>query len=348
MKFIFLSVFLLGMVACSSGTGDTTDDAGDSGDSGSGAGISIEGFVSEGGADSSLAGFFFKKAGIPSDCPDDSEDGFSLQLTPLDGSFKLATKYLHLLKEGDDNFYDIPNCTHDTAEEAETEVVTIGSTTTTICELTDAIPTDAFGTFDGIEMAIYYAQMTVPMIVPYLSDEETNYPLRVYFNNDTAQGILARDILIYSEEDGKWGWINYTDETITFVDEGRPGVTLLDAFSNDDYWCADCSAAPDLCPEESERRICSAENPDMSYKDPVTISTEDDSGGVDFTMGTESFVVAAADENHVLSLSFDLGSTLTAFENAADIDDEDHTLDVTLDCGFHPLFPSVTITDASE
>lgn len=333
---ILFGVVLL--AGCSSGSGGGATSAG----------ISIQGVIASPSAPLTIEPLLLKAAGFPSDCPDDSGGGYSINLTPLDDSLKIATRYVRLLKEGGDDYYEIPDCTHATASEAEADAVTIGETTTTICELNDTIPEAARGTFDGIETAIYYVQMTVPMIVPYLSPDLANYPLRIYFNDDDELGILARDILVYSEADGKWGWINYGDETITFTDAGRPSSTLLDAFSNDDYWCADCATDPALCPSESERRSCSAEHATWSYKDPVTISTRDDSGGTDFRMTNDSFTIASGDESHVLSLSFDIADTLTAWENAADIVGETHTLDITRDCGFHPLFPSVTITDDIE
>ena len=344
-RFIVVMMGLLVFSACSSSSEDSDGQDGDG--QGAAAGISIEGVIVGSSENVSVAGLF-KLAGIPSDCPDDSATGLSINLSPVENSFKIATRFVRLLSEEGGDDYEISDCTHALASEAEAESVTIGSTTTTICALEEALPDEALGSYDGLEMAIFYVQMTVPMIVPYLSDAEADYPLRVYFNDDDELGILARDILVYSEDDGKWGWINYTDETITFTDEGRPASTLLDAFSNDDYWCADCTANPELCPEESERRACSADSPELSYKDPVTISTRDDSGGVDFMMTNESFDISSENESYTLSLSFDLTDTLTVWENVDDVSDETHTLDVTRDCGFHPLFPSVTITESAE
>lgn len=308
------------------------------------AGISIKGVASSMPVADQVVGL---KA-MPSGCPDDQSGGVALNVNPVDNSFMIATEYVRLLKQGSlTEYYEIPACTHATAAEAEAAAVIIGSSTTTICELDTAIPTDALATYDGIEMAIYYVQMTVPMIVPELAPGLANYPLRIYFNDDAVNGVLARDILIFAEVDGKWGWVNWDDMTaLTYLGEPRP-ASLLDAFANDLYWCADCTATPELCPAEPERRQCSAGHPTWSYKSPVTISTRDTSGGTNFTLDG-SFTIGASTEAHTVTMAFNLVNTLTAWSSQAQIDVGDTDIDIAESCGFHPLFPSVTITDSKE
>ncbi len=285
------------------------------------------------------------KAAVPAGCPDDSNGGLSLNLSPVDNSFKLATRFVRLLKEGSEDSYELPACTHETAAEAEADAISLGSANQTICELTTAIPEEAVGTYDGIEIAIYYVEMTIPMVVPQISADAADYPIRIYYNNDEASGILARDILIYDATAGKWGYVDWDDTSqLAYVDEGRPN-SLLDAFSNDGFWCADCEASPELCPVAADRRQCSADNPDLSYKDPVTLSTRDDSGFSDFRM-EGSFTIASAAEAHTISMTFDVADTLSVWENVDDIDDAEHSLNVVTDCGFHPLFPTVEIAES--
>lgn len=336
-KALFLSTVFVFAVACSSSSNTPSTTAG----------IKIQGVVS------SVAGAVVVNvpkvvaAGEPLGCPDGETGGVAINLTPQEGSFKIATRYVHLLKEGGDDYYSIPACEHSSAADAEAAAVTLSNSATTICEISTDVPVEAVGTYDGMEMAIYYVQMTVQMIVPQISADAAYYPLRIYFNDDTANGILARDILIYDETAGKWGWVDWDDtDQLAYIDTARPGG-LLDAFANDNYWCADCAVTPGLCPAEAERRACSAGHPDWSYRDPVTISTRDDSGGTNFTL-EGLFTIASISEAHVVSMAFDLANTLTAWENAGDIGDTDHKLDITRDCGFHPLFPSVTITESKE
>lgn len=340
-----LSLMVVCLIAAA---GCSSNDDTDNGDGTTAVGIKIQGTATSGSGSVNVLPKALLSKAAPEGCPAD-EDGVAINLTPVDGSFIIAPKYIHLLKEGGSDYYSIPACEHSTAVEAETNAVTLSSSATTICELDETIPEEALATYDGIEMALYYIQMTVPMIVPQISSDEANYKLRMYFNDNDTNGILARDILIYNETDAKWGWVSWDNEgSLAYVEDGRP-MGLLDAFSNDAFWCADCAANPELCPETNKRQ-CSAEHADWSYKDPVIISTRDTGdyiSGSDFRM-SGSFIIASASEAHTISMAFDVVGTLTAWESLDDLSDTERTLNVMEDCGFHPLFPSVQVTEAKE
>lgn len=327
---LFTSLAALVIVSCGSSNG-TTSATSSSGN------IAILGVVSSGTADTTK--------GMPSSCPDDLSGGNSLSVNPVADSFHIGTKYVRLLKQGSSDYYEIPGCTHATATEAEANSVTIGSSTTTICDLgTTALTSDAIATYNGIEMAIYYVEMTVPLIVPTLSATVANYPVRMYFNDDTANGILARDVLIYDAAAAKWGWINWDNTTVlSYVGVDARPSSLLDGFANDEFWCADCSAYPELCPAEANRRQCSFDHPTWSYKDPVTLNTTDSIEGNDFAF-TGTFTIESASGEKQIVMSFDLANTLSAWASQHQIDTNDTTIDLFESCGFHPLFPRVTIT----
>jgi len=164
----------------------------------------------------------------------------------------------------------------------------------------------------------------------------------MYFNDDDSGKILARDILIYDSEAEEWAWIDYSGATPTlaYVSGWRP-TTILDAFSNDAFWCDDCDTAPASC---TSGRACSGDSPTWEYKDPVIISTEDDSGGTDFTL-TSPFNITSTTSATALDMSFNIANTLTAWASEAQIDSVDTTkIDISQSCGFHPFFPAVTIT----
>jgi len=333
---------IAGLVAC--GGSPTATNGSDSG-------IAINGIVTSNG-DLSLSGLPLGiQYAAPASCPDDQSGGLAVNLSPIDGSFKIATKHVRLLMADSDDHFEMTACTNDTATDAETNMVTLSDASTAICDL-DEIPEEALATYDGMELAVYFIEMTVSMIVPQIADEKADYRLRIYFNNDEENGILARDVLVYDEAQSLWGWVDWDDLTqLAYVGvDARPN-SLLDGFANDEFWCADCAVTPELCAaDEAEWRVCSADNPTWSYKDPVTISTENTNDGVsgsDFSM-SGTFTIADATESHTITMAFDVANTLSVWEAEEDLDDVEHTLDITRDCGFHPLFPSVTVTDATE
>lgn len=336
--YLFVVLAICSLVSCGDSATETAS-----------AGITINGIISSDSESiSALPAALFRAA--PGACPDDDEGGYAINLEPVDGSFKIATKYVRFLKADSDDSYEVESCTNSTGTAAETNMVTLNSSASTICSV-DEISADALATFDGLEMALYFVEMTVSMIVPQLAEEKADYTIRIYFNNDTDLGIYARDVLVYDAAQELWGWVNWNDTTqLSYVGVDDRPTSLLDAFSNDEFWCADCAATPELCPaDEADWRQCSAENPTWSYKDPVTISTEETGDGIsggDFTM-SGTFTIAEASESHTITMSFNVADTLTAWETEADIEDEVHTLDITQDCGFNPLFPEVTVTETA-
>ncbi|MBF0106929.1 MAG: hypothetical protein HQM16_16575 [Deltaproteobacteria bacterium] len=347
---LFVLVVSFFLVTCGS-TATSTTTNGDS--DGASAGIVIQGVVSTSATPANLTAPFLGAPlyTMPSNCPDNAGGGQSINVSPTDAEVILATRYVRLLKEGSTtDYYEIDGCTNATAAEAKTNAVTISASASTICDLSEALSTDAVGSYDAIEMAIYYVQTTVPLVIPSLDPALADYPMRVYFNDDATSGVLARDILFYDEAVAKWGWYSYNTNGLVYLDDagGRPASGLLDAFSNDDYWCADCAASPELCPAEADRRQCSADNATLSYKDPVTISTRDDSGGVNFSMDGV-ITVDSVTEAHTILMTFDVADTLTVWAGQSQIDaEETDEIDLTQSCGFHPLFPGVVITDESE
>jgi len=215
------------------GPGD--EDPGPGGDDAGATGLRIQALSAS--EDDELPG-----QGLPDqEAPDDVD----VNLTP--SAYTVAFMRL-VLKEVDDATETVVT---------ETEIFNAASPDDAlIIDLNDAIPADVLtvaelpaGTYNQLDIEVFYLEMTVATIYPYTTSHDINYRM-VY---ESMPPMEPRDFLLYLEPEwvdaeselGQyvsatgWYWLDRSNaDHVEPVDPAgmHPDFAVLDLFANDEYW----------------------------------------------------------------------------------------------------------------
>lgn len=275
-------------------------------------------------------------------CPDREHGGTASNTTPSFYAVKL--KRITLLGStaaGTADFDLLNAATIAVAPEVDS------ATSTTIASSSSYPPT---GTYDGIEIEVYYIAMTGTLVVPAINAREgqgtffsTSRTIRGYFQ--TVGNILPRDVTFFDEDlvDPtilNEYWINrkvddpdlYNVVAVT----GTHPDQIVDLWADDNFWLEDPA------------------DPSKGWRDPMTICTRATATcdptlvGTDFTFAmtgssTELVVPSSPSGLYTITFAFDVTDKFTFYEDL-NVYPEQGTFRVGYDCGLRFLFPNVTIS----
>jgi hypothetical protein len=255
----------------------------------------------------------------PSLCPDETGGGVSANITP--SAYTVALKRMTLLGDTSVGTADYELFSTGSADSAYVADFVTDTTFFTSETLPPA------GTYKGVEIEVFYIEMELPMIVPAISDTETVYVTRGYF--DTVGNVYPRDVTIFS--DTTECWVNRKlDDPDPFglipVTNSHP-FQVLDLWADENFW----------------------------GRYPITISTADTSLGTDFTFnmagsGGTLVIPDSLSGSYVVSFEFDVTNRFTYWEylETLETSDADGIFTVGYDCGYRILFPNVEILFTEE
>ena len=339
--------FVACMVFLISGCGGSSNDSASS--------ITVKGTVS--GISASIAHAETAKSSILSlekatydstpNCPTTDQSN-SMTATP--SAYNVAFKRVTLLGSSTTGTSDFDLINVDTIEEAtEVDFVT-NSTFSTSSTIPPA------GTYDGIEIEVYYIGETIPMVVPYKNALDgtsnftvANYNTRGYFS--TVESIQPRDVSIFWDDasgvEGEY-WINRDNYDAVAVTGTHPD-RVLDLWSDPNFWCEDGL--------QVDGQPCT-----LGWRTPMTICTRSTSTcdatlfGTDFTFamtdGSSSLAIPASGTGtYEITFAFDVDNKFTFWgdtNNPSPTTEAFGTFRVGYDCGYRIMFPNVTISMTSE
>lgn len=271
--------------------------------------------------------------------PDSANGGTSANSSPE--GYTVALKTLTLL--GDDSTDDYEGFSAEAVEDAY--IADFVNDTTFFDSETYPDP----GTYEGIEMEVFYIEMEIEVYIPrlnYALEDSTYtftsdvYTMRGYF--DTVGDIEPRDVTVFwddPDDDPDAGeqeyWIDRQMDhdtpfgLVSVDDEERPWQTF-DLWADENFW----------------------------GRDPVTISTSEEfranfGTGFDFELaeGTEDFTIPEDPEGvYEVAFEFDVQETLTWWEyleevdGAVDTESADGLFALGFDSGYRFFFPRVMIS----
>ncbi|MFH1017945.1 MAG: hypothetical protein V1798_07170 [Pseudomonadota bacterium] len=251
--------------------------------------------------------------GDPSLCPDQTGGGVSANLSPT--AYTVALKKMTLLgAEGTADFELFSASSLDQAYTADfvADPVFFAS---------DTFPDP--GTYTGIRIEVYYVEMSIPMILPAVFEDEASYRTRGYFA--AVGNIVKRDVTVFVND--AESWIDRKTDSVTAfepvaVTSEHPDQ-VLDLWADDAFW----------------------------LRDPVTISTADTEFGNDFTFrmadGSGNFVIPEnPPASFTITLSFDVANKFTFWEFLPTLSNSeaDGKFKVGYDCGYRIMFPNVLVS----
>ena len=282
----------------------------------------------------------------PSHSPDHMGGGVSATLSPE--GYTVALKKLTLLGDDDSGTSDYEVFS---TEDPETAYVVDFVNDSTFFD-SDDYPDP--GTYDGIEIELFYIEMDADVYVPRLNYTEDSgtytftsdvYTMRGYFHE--VGNVQPRDVTVFwddPDDDPDEGELEYwidrqRDHAVPFgvvaVTEQRPHQTF-DLWADQNFW-----------------------GTEVSPRDPLTISTTEEFSstyGTDFHFelaeGTESFTIPEDAEGlYELNFEFGVQNTLTWWEyiydedaSALDASIADGDFAVGFDGGYRIFFADVTIS----
>lgn len=283
-------------------------------------------------------------------CPTTSQSN-SFSVTPT--SYYVTLKKLTLLGSAATGTAD-----YDLIDVASLAAATeVDFSTTSIFTSSTTFP--PAGTYDGIEIEVYYIGMDVPMVVPAVNADNgvgtftsASYLTRGYFQD--VSNIDPRDVTIFADTGSGIAeeyWVNRQTDlpnpyALEAVTGGHPNQ-VLDLWSDADFWCENGIETTAGCTD--------------GWRDPMTICTRATSNcdpavqGTDFTFeitgGLPELVIpTGATGLYTITMRFDVTDTFTFWgdTNFSDPTTELYgTFRVGYDCGYRIMFPNVEITLAS-
>jgi hypothetical protein len=260
----------------------------------------------------------------PGSTPDNSAGGVSANLSPT--AYTVALKKLTLL--GDDSKGTADYAVFSTEDVGSAYMADFVNDTTFF----DSDTYPPAGTYNGIEIEVFYIQMDIAIVIPRISWNEATYTMRGYFH--TVGNIQPRDVTVLYDQNGDGTkeeyWINrkmddpqpFSLVAVTSAHLSHP----FDLWADDNFW-----------------------GTSTSPRDPLTISSTEEFSrqyGTDFRFtlapGTESLTIPADPAGlYEISFEFNVGNKFTWWEYQANAD---HMYAVGFDGGYRILFPDVTIS----
>ncbi|MDY6833995.1 MAG: hypothetical protein SVY53_04250 [Chloroflexota bacterium] len=282
----------------------------------------------------------------PDYSPDSGGGGVSATLSPE--GYTVALKKLTLLGDDDSGTSDYEVFSTEDVEEAY--VVDFVNDTTFFDS--DELPDP--GTYDGIEIELFYIEMDADVYIPRLNYTEASgvytftsdvYTMRGYFHE--VDNVQPRDVTVFwddPDDDPDQGELEYWidrqyDHDVPFgiiaVTEERPPQTF-DLWADEVFWGTEASP-----------------------REPLTIATTEEFSAIygtefhfDLAEGTTSFTIPEDSEGtYELNFEFNVQHTLTWWEYVYDEDAEvidasiaDGEFAVGFDSGYRIFFPDVIIS----
>lgn len=312
MKKRYLLVLFATLFAISCGSSTATNDEDDDDNPTTDTGIKVVGSLSgtAPSISSSIKSISAFKGGEDGGCPNGNVNAISVAFSP--SAYTVALKRFVLL--GDTGTDDFEVFATDDPEEA---YIADFANDTEFFSDTETYP--PAGTYNGIEIELFYADATFPLVIPAIDADEADYNTRNFFYD--IGDALVRDVAI--EHADEWNWISREDWSVAPFSGDRP-VNVLDLWSSEAFW----------------------------ERDPITISTENSSEfGLNFNFDGDPLVIPEnPDGLYQIEMAFNVANTFTYWEYLEhdSLDDADNKFTVGEDCGYRIMFPPVTITMTEE